>query len=501
MTFVRKPLLRRKAMKETQDRDWPDIPPEEFRKWGYELVDWIADYFSHPERYPVLAQVDPGDVRSKLPTSPPEQGEAIEEIFHDFQQRILPGITHWNHPSFFAYFSITGSSPGVLGELLTSALNVNAMLWRTSPAATELEETVLDWLRQMLGLPEGLFGIVYDTASISTLCALAAAREAVPGLEAREKGLAGRPDTPRLRLYTSEQTHSSVDKGAILIGIGKEGIRKIPTDNEFRMDPQALGRAIREDIETDWTPFCVAATVGTTSTTSVDPVSAIADICESYGVWLHVDAAYGGSAAILPEMRWVLEGCERADSIVVNPHKWLFTPIDFSACYTRRPAILKQAFSLVPEYLKTVEGESVTNYMDYGIQLGRRFRALKLWMVVRYFGRKGLEDRIRQHIRLARDLASWIDEDPDYKRLAPVPFSTVCFRACPAGVAEEDLDGLNEELLDAVNRTGKVFLSHTRLRDRFSLRMAIGNLRTTEEHVREAWALLKQELGKLKAKA
>ena len=486
-------------MKDAEDRrNWPDMPPEELRQCGHQFVDWVIDYFSHPEQYPVLAQVDPGDIRSKLPTSPPEHGEPMELIFNDFQQQILPGITHWNHPSFFAYFSITGSGPGVLGELLISALNVNAMLWRTSPAATELEEAVLDWLRQLLGLPEGLFGIVFDSASVGSLCAMAAAREAVPGLDAREKGLSGRPNLPRLRLYCSEQSHSSIDKGAILLGIGKEGVRKIKTDNEFRMDPIALDQAIREDVAAGWKPFCVAATVGTTSTTSVDPVPAVADVCESHGIWLHVDAAYGGSAAIVPEMRWVLKGCERADSLVVSPHKWLFTPIDFSACYTRRPDILKQAFTLVPEYLKTAEGEAVTNFMDYGIQLGRRFRALKLWMVLRYFGVAGLADRVRHHIRLARDLASWIDADRDYKRLAPVPFSTVCFRACPEGVAEEELDELNQQLLDAVNKTGKVFLSHTRLEGRFSLRMAIGHLRTTEEHVKAAWDLLKHELEKLK---
>jgi aromatic-L-amino-acid decarboxylase len=474
-----------------------DMPPEEFRKWGYQFVDWIAEFLSQPEAYPVLSRVEPGDIRSSLPSSPPEKGESMEEIFRDFREKILPGVTHWNHPNFFAYFSITGSAPGILGELLTAALNVNAMLWRTSPSATELEEVSLDWLRQMLGLPAGLFGVVFDTASVSSLCALAAAREAVHDLHAREKGLPGRPQTKRLRIYTSEQAHSSIDKAAILLGIGKAGIRKIPVDSEFRMDSQALAQAIREDTDTGWLPFCVAATVGTTSTTSIDPIPAIADICEEEGLWLHVDAAYGGSAAILPEMRWVLEGCDRADSLVVNPHKWLFTPIDFSACYCRRPAVLKQAFSLVPEYLKTTEGEAVTNFMDYGIQLGRRFRALKLWMIIRYFGTQGLAERIREHIRLARVMAAWIEEHRDFERMAPTPFSTVCFRARPAGMAEGDLDFFNERLLEAVNATGKVFLSHTRLKDQYSLRMAIGNLRTTHEHVKTAWDLLRSEARRL----
>lgn len=474
-----------------------DMPPEEFRKWGHALVDWVAEFLSHPERYPVLSQVKPGEVRSKIPASPPERGESMEEIFRDFREHILPGVTHWNHPSFLAYFAMTGSEPGILGDLLAAALNVNAMLWRTSPSATELEEATMDWLRQMLGLPEGLFGLLFDTASVNSLCALAAAREAVPGLEVREKGLAGRPETKRLRLYASEQAHSSIEKAAILIGTGTDGVRKIPVDAEFRMDPQALEQAIREDIDEGWLPFCVAATVGTTSTTSVDPVPAIADICEKHGLWLHVDAAYAGAAAILPEMKWVLEGCDRADSLVVNPHKWLFTPVDISACYCRRPEVLRQAFTLVPEYLKSAGGEPVTNFMEYGIQLGRRFRALKLWMVIRYFGSSGIAGRIREHIRLAQELASWIDNDAEYERLAPTPFSTVCFRARPRGVAQEELDSFNEKLLEAVNATGKVFLSHTRLNDRFSLRVAIGNLRTTHEHIKIAWDLLRREAARL----
>lgn len=486
-------------MTDTANRPWPDMPPEDLRQWGHRVIDWVVDYLTHPEHYPVFAQVSPGDIRSKLADSPPEDGEPMETIFRDFREVIVPGITHWNHPSFFAYFAITGSAPGILGELLMSALNVNAMLWRTSPAATELEELSLDWLRQMLGLPDGLFGVIFDTASVSSLCAMAAAREAVPGLAAREKGLAGRSGTPRLRLYASEQAHSSIDKGALVLGIGRAGIRKIPVDSEFRMDPAALIRAIHEDVESGWKPFCVAATVGTTSTTSVDPVPAIAEICEKHGIWLHVDAAYAGSAAILPEMKWVLAGCDRADSLVVNPHKWLFTPIDFSACYTRHPDILKRAFSLVPEYLKGTEGEEVTNYMDYGVQLGRRFRALKLWMILRYFGARGLSSRIREHIRLARELTSWIDGDPDFERLAPVPFSTVCFRARPGGVPDPELDLLNERLLEAVNRTGKAFLSHTRLNGRFTLRMAIGNLRTTEEHVKDTWKLLHDELARVRS--
>ncbi|MDR7414878.1 MAG: pyridoxal-dependent decarboxylase [Armatimonadota bacterium] len=455
---------------------------------------WIADYLDHSERYPVLARVRPGEIREKLPPSPPEDPEPFERIFTDFQEILLPGITHWNHPGFFAYFAITGSAPGVLGEVLCAALNVNGMLWRTCPAATELEEVTLDWLRQLLGLPPR-FGIIMDTASVASLCAMAAARESL-GLGIREQGMAGRPDLPRLRIYTSEHAHSSIEKGAIVLGFGQEGVRKIPVDGEFRMRPDALAEAIEEDLRAGWRPAGVVATVGTTSTTSVDPVPEIAEICERYGIWLHVDAAYAGVAAILPEKRHVLAGCERADSLVVNPHKWLTVPIDCSAFYTRRPEVLRRAFSLVPEYLRTPEEDAV-NFMDYGIQLGRRFRALKLWMVLRMFGASGLREMVRRHIALAREFAGWVDEDPDFERMAPVPFSTVCFRARPRGVPEEALDALNEQLLEAVNRTGEAYLSHTRLDGRLVLRLAIGHLRTEHRHVRRCWELLRERLADL----
>lgn len=483
--------------------DSGDMDPETFRAYGHQIIDWIADYLANPDRYPVLAQVEPGQVRRQLPKQPPEELESMDAILKDLEQIIVPGLTHWNHPAFLAYFAITASGPGILGELLCAAFNVNVMLWKTSPAATELEEVVLDWLRQMLGLPPDFQGIIYDTASISSLHAIAAAREVVPGLKAREEGLAGRPGTPRLRLYISEQAHSSIEKAAITLGIGQAGVRKIPVDAEFRMDPSALAQAIEEDKAAGWHPFCVVATVGTTSTTSVDPVPAIADICQQHNLWLHVDAAYAGSAAVIPEMRWVLDGCERADSIVMNPHKWLFTPIDLSAFYCRRFDVLRQAFSLVPEYLRTSEDETVRNYMDYGVQLGRRFRALKLWMVIRWFGQAGLAARIRQHIQLAQQFAAWVDTDPDFERLAPVPFSTICFRVRPRDLAgrgdevEPYLDSLNEALLEAVNRTGQAYLSHTRLRGKFALRLAIGNLRTTEKHVARAWGLLKEHAARL----
>lgn len=477
-----------------------DMPPEELQRWGRTLIDWIVDYLSHPERYPVLARVEPGQIGGSLPAGPPVEGEPMEEIFRDFQETILPGVTHWNHPSFHAYFAISASGPGILGELLMSALNVNAMMWRTSPSATELEERVLDWLRQMLGLPEPRFGIIYDTASIGSLCALAAAREGVPGLEVREQGLAGNPDARPLRVYVTEQTHSSIDKACLLLGLGKQSLRRIPLDTRFRMDPGALAHAIEEDRASGSTPLAVVATVGSTSTTAIDPVPAVAEVCAREAVWLHVDAAYGGSAALVPEMKWVLDGCESADSLIVNPHKWLFTPLDISVLYCRRPEVLRNAFRLVPEYLKSSDAEAVTNFMDYGVQLGRRFRALKLWMVLRYFGTEGMAERIREHLRLAQNLASWIDGDPDFERMAPTPLSTVCFRARPRsleGRAPEEIDLLNEALLESVNATGQAFLSHTRIHDRYSLRLVISNLRTEHRHVEAAWRLLREHAHRL----
>ncbi len=325
-----------------------DMDPEAFRRYGHHLIDWVAAYLSDIESYPVLSRATPGEIAAALPASPPAAPESMTAIIEDFERILVPGITHWNHPGFMAYFAISGSGPGILGELLAAALNVNAMLWRTSPAATELEEVALSWLRQLVGLPASFMGVINDTASASSLYALAAAREAVEGLRAREEGLAGRPNLPRLRAYTSVEAHSSIEKAAIVLGIGQEGLRKIPTDSEYRMDASALAAAIEEDLAAGWRPFAVVPTVGTTSTTSVDPVPAIADLCERYKLWLHVDGAYGGPAAILPELRWVLDGCDRADSIVINPHKWLFTPIDCSVLYCRRPQVLKQAFSLVP---------------------------------------------------------------------------------------------------------------------------------------------------------
>ena len=458
----------------------------EFRRFGHELIDWIADYFDNIDDLPVLAAIEPGDLKAQLPATPPEQGEPMEQIVADLDRLIVPALTHWSHPSFFAYFATSTSGPGILGELLTAAFDNKAMLWRTSPASTELEEVTLDWLRQMMGLDRGYSGIIYDTASVSSMHAIAAAREGVEK-RVREDGMSGRPDLPLLRVYASEQAHSSIEKAVIALGLGQRGLRKIPADSEFRMDVRALEAAIEEDVSHGYLPFCIVATVGTTSTSSIDPVREMIPIGEKYAMWLHVDAAYAGSAAVVPELRHILAGCERADSIVTNPHKWLFTPFDLSVLYCRHMDLLKRAFSLVPEYLRTPEQEKVRSGSDYGIQLGRRFRALKLWMVMRYFGHEGLAARIREHCRVARLFASWVDESPDWELLAPVPLALVCFRA-------KGEDALNEAIMHRMNASGRALLSHTRLNDKLTLRLSVGNIRTTEQHVRQVWQLLNEEL-------
>lgn len=467
---------------------------DEFRKSGHALVEWIADYFEHSERYPVLAQVQPGDISRALPDHAPEDPEPFEAIMADFSRILLPGITHWNSPNFFAYFAITGSAPGVLADFLSAALNQQAMLWRTSPAATELEAVTLGWLRRLIGLPESFEGVIYDTASIATMHALVAAREAaIAGVRAR--GLAGRSDVPRVAIYCSDQTHSSIDKAVIAIGLGHESLRKIATDENFRMRVDALRDTIERDRADGVLPIAVVPTVGTTNTTSIDPVPEVADICQREALWMHVDAAYGGVAAMLPSHAHILAGAARADSIVVNPHKWLFTPFDLTAFYSRRMDVIRQAFALTPEYLRTSESSEVKNLMDTGVQLGRRFRALKLWMILRSFGAREIRAHLTRHIQLAQQLASWVDAHPDFERLAPVPFSVVCFRWNPHGrsLSEADLDAGNESLVERINRSGEIFFSHTRLKGRLALRIAVGHLRTDESHLRHAWELLKRQ--------
>ena len=467
-----------------------------FRRHGHELVDWIADYFDHPDRYPVLARVKPGEIAAALPAQAPDDPEPFGDIMADVDRLLVPGLTHWNHPRFFAYFAITASPPGVLADFLSSALNQQAMLWRTSPAATELEAVTLGWLRRLIHLPDAFEGVIYDTASIATLHALAAARQAaIP--DVRRAGLVGRSDVRHVRIYCSEQAHSSVDKAVIALGLGEDSLRKIGVDADFRMRADLLADAVADDRNAGILPMAVVATVGTTATTSIDPVPAIAEIAAREKMWLHIDAAYGGAAAIVPSHAHVLDGADQADSLVVNPHKWLFTPFDLSAFYCRRMDLVRETFSLTPAYLQTPD-VGVRNLMDTGIQLGRRFRALKLWMVIRTYGVRGIRAHLDRHLQLARLFASWVDVHPDFERMAPVPFSVVCFRWRPAdgSCTGPALDGANERLVDLVNATGQVFLSHTRLGGAVVIRMAIGHLRTEEPDVRRAWQLLMDHAGK-----
>ena len=452
---------------------------DDFRSAAHKAVDWISEYLDATRRYPVFPRVKPGDLTDSLPSAAPQTGEPFDAILKDFDKLIVPAVTHWNHPGFMAYFGCTGSTPAIVAEMLIAALNTNGIHWMTSPALTELEQVTLGWLRQWLGLPEEFFGIIFDTASVSSLHAIAAARE-LADPEARENG-----SRPFLTLYTSEQAHSSIEKDAIALGIGRRNVRKIPVDDRLRMRTDALEQAIARDLASGKRPFCVVATVGTTSTTSVDPVPAIADLAERYGLWLHVDAAYGGGAAIVPEFRHIFAGVDRAQSVVMNAHKWLFTPSDLSALYTRRPDILRRAFSLVPEYLKTPEDPRAINLMDYAIPLGRRFRALKLWFVMRYFGREGICTAIRSQVAMAKKFAGWVDADSRFERVAPAPLSVVCFRF-------KGTDQENRDILAEVNASGRVFLSGTELNGHFAIRLAIGNLGTSREDVEQAWDLIRK---------
>ncbi len=477
-----------------------DRSPDDLRAGLERVAAWSDAYLRRVGELPVLSTVEPGVIAAELPLHPPAAGESIDAILDDVDRVLLPGITHWNHPGFMAYFANTGSPPGIVAEAVTATLNVNAMLWRTSPAATELERRVLDWSAELFGLPTGWFGEITDGASSSTHYALAAAREAA-GLDIRLRGMAGRSDLPPLRVYCSQEAHSSVDKACIALGLGQAGLRRIDVDDALAMRPDALAAAIAEDVAAGVRPIAAVATVGTTSSTAIDPVEEIATICAEHGLWLHVDAAYGGSAAVCPELRGVLAACERADSIVINPHKWLLTPMDCSLLWCARPDALRAAFALTAEYLRSEDGD-VTNLMDYGLALGRRFRALKLWMVIRWYGADGLAELIRGHVAQARRLAAAIDAEPDWERLAPVPFSTVCFRHHPGGIDDEAaLAAHNAAVLDEVNRSGEVFLSYTVLAGRYAIRAAIGNAATGADRMDRAWARLRAAAAREPAEA
>jgi aromatic-L-amino-acid decarboxylase len=455
---------------------WADYIAD-FQRAAHESVDWIAEYLRNTRDYPVVAVTKPGELVDSLPKSGPERGESFDAILLDFREKVLPAVTHWNHPGFMAYFANTGSTPSIIGELLIAALNTNGLHWKTSPAVAELEQVALGWFRDWMGVPSDWFGITLDTASTGSMHALAAAREFVAP-EARENG------TPSgLVMYTSEQSHSSIEKGAIAVGVGQKNVRKVAADGEFRMRPDVLAEMVERDVAAGLRPFCAVATVGTTSTTSVDPVAKIADVTDRHGMWLHVDSAYAGPTAIMPEYRWIFEGIERAHSLVVNPHKWLMTNVDLSCLYTRRPDILRRAFSLVPDYLKTQEDPRAVNLMDYGVPLGHRFRALKFWFVLRYFGRERLAIMLSKHIQLAQQLAGEIRKDSRFEISAPHPFSTVCFRY--KGTDEQNL-----AILEQVNSSGRVFISQTQLQGVTVLRLAIGNYGTTWEDVRQCWEMI-----------
>jgi aromatic-L-amino-acid decarboxylase len=463
-----------------------DVPMEQFRAQLHQLADWIADYREQIDRYPVAPASKPGTVTDQLPKQGPEQGESFEQIFADFKDIIVPGVLHWGHPQFAAYFGSTTTAPGLEGEILASAFNINAMTWRTCPAATELETVVVDWLRQWLQLSDEFAGVVYDTASIGIMHALAVAREeAAPGT--REQGLTGR-DLPRFRVYTSDQAHSSVEKAVIALGLGEENVRRVPTDGEFRMNLAELRNMIAQDRAEDFRPLACVATVGTTSTASADPVDEIARICRTEKIWLHVDGAYGAGLAILPEHRSITQGWNEADSIIINPHKMLFVPFDFSVLYVRNLERLRKVFTLVPEYLQGDTLPAEKNYMDYSVPLGRKFRALKAWMVFRTFGRLGIEQRIREHLRLARSLVDWIKADSRFELSAPVVMGVICFRFVASDPAEAD--ELNSAIAEKVNTSGRAYINQTKLKGRTVLRVGLGNVLTTEQHLRNVWEII-----------
>src|SRR5205823_8469101 len=498
------------------DDNLGETPPEIFRQQLHRLADWIADYRGKIETLRVAPDSKPGAIRAALPSQPPEQGEPFEKILADVDRVILPGMVHWSHPMFLAYFGWTATAPGILSEMISAPLNVNAMTWRTSPAATELETLVIDWLRQWMRLPGNFEGVIYDTASVGIMHALAVAREeAAPAT--RKLGLTDR-DLPRLRIYTSDQAHSSAEKAAIALGLGEENVIRIPSDDQFRIDVNSLGRSIAADRRNGLHPMAVVATVGTTSTASIDPVRDIGNVCREAKIWLHIDAAYGGGFAMLPEYEWIRKGWELADSIVINPHKTVFVPLDFSVLYVRDLARLRRVFSLVPEYLRGDTVEAEKNYMDYGIQLGRRFRVLKAWVIWRSLGRAGVVARLREQIRLANLLADWIKTDGRFELSTQPSMGVVCFRfvgrdgppgrpsssARPAVAPchgewpnEVEVGQLNSDIVERINASGRAYLTQTKLRGRTVVRIGLGNVLTTEEHLRKGWEIIQEAAAAL----
>lgn len=468
---------------------------EEFRVWAHRMADWMVDYYEDDTAYPVKSQVQPGEVMSRLPATFPAEGESMEAIFNDFREVIMPGITHWQNPNFFAYFPANGSFPSILAEMLTAALGAQCMIWETSPAAAELEERAMNWLKQMCGLPPYWSGVIQDTASTSTLAALLTARERVTGWTVNEAGLEGKQG---LRVYASTETHSSMEKAVKIAGLGRQNLVKVRVDDTYRLDPTALEEEIRKDIEAGLVPFFVIATLGTTGSTSIDPLEDIGRVCRKYDLWLHVDAAYGGTALLLQEYRWMIKGIEQVDSFVFNPHKWMFTNFDCSAYFVKDREALLRTFEIIPEYLKTQTRGLVNDYRDWGIPLGRRFRALKLWFVIRSFGLQGLQDKVRSHIELAREFSLKVEQDPDFELLAPVNFSVVCFRFRPEGIDDQEaLNVINQALLTGINQTGKAYMTHTKLGGNYTLRASISQTNVERRHVENLWDLVKIISGEI----
>lgn len=462
--------------------------PEDFRREAHRIVDRIADYYANIEKYPVKSQVKPGDVIKQLPLAPPENPEAIAEIIEDFDSIIMPGLTHWQHPSFFAYFPANTSYPSILGEMLTAALAQQGMVWETSPAAAELEERMMEWLKQLCGLPAEFTGVIQDTASASTLAALLSARERLSQYTVNQNGFC---TDRKFRIYCTSETHSSIEKDARIAGFGSGNMVKVAVDGNYAMIPEALNEAIYNDVLHGFVPCCVVATIGTTGCTAVDPIKAIGTICKKYGLWLHVDAAYAGTALVLPEMRHWADGLELADSYVFNPHKWMFTNFDCSAYYVKDKEALIRTFEILPEYLKTGSRGLVNDYRDWGVALGRRFRALKLWFVIRNFGVDGITERVRKHIELAQWLTEQINASPDFELLTNTRFSLVCFRYKPENITdEEQLNNLNIQLEQYLNNSGKLYITHTKLSGKYTLRLVIAQTYVEERHVKSAWQLI-----------
>ncbi len=463
------------------------INTQEFRKQAHLFVDWMADYLDDIEKYPVKSKVLPGEIFKQLPDVPPEESETIEKIFSDFQRIILPGITHWQSPNFFAYFPANSSFPSLLAEMLTATLGTQCMIWETSPAAAELEEKVLNWLKSMIGIPENFQGVIQDTASTATLTAILTAREKFSQFNINMKGFTKND----YRIYCSTETHSSIEKAVKIAGFGKESLVKVPVDEQYRMNTALLKEAVTSDLANGLKPLCVVVTLGTTGSTAIDPLKDIVKICSTFQLWLHVDAAFAGTALILDEYKWMIEGIEQADSFVFNPHKWMFTNFDCSVYYVKDKDALINTFSIQPEYLKTKTAGKVNDYRDWGIQLGRRFRALKLWFVIRNFGVQGLKEKIRNHIELAEEFENLIIQSKDFEMVTPRTLNLVCFRYKPQNIIDEQqLNYLNESLMQKVNKSGKLFITHTRLNKKYTLRMVIGQTRVSKSNVMNAWKLI-----------